>query len=158
MFYFKTYKIYKIYYKIFWLSWLYSNEINPKHCISLLTSLKNVLVIILLPSCKKRFFVLYELEGLNRQYLVQVFLFLEHFCQTITHKHLTVQVFLYIWFAKNIIICTEPFIVFFHFFWATKFHHVKWWHSNWSIITKWIKNYFILPWNITIVRIVLMKN
>ena len=77
----------------FSLSWLYSNEINPKYCIFLLTSLKNVLVIILLSSCKKRFFVLYELEGLNHQYLVQVFLFLEHFCQTITHKHLTVQLF-----------------------------------------------------------------
>ena len=51
-----------------------------------------MLVIILL-SYKKNYVVIYELEGLNRQYLLQVFLFLEHFCQTTVHKHPTVQVF-----------------------------------------------------------------
>ena len=46
-----------------------------------------------LSSYKIFFCVLYELEGLNRQYRLQVFLFLEHLCQTTVLKHLTVQVF-----------------------------------------------------------------
>ena len=36
---------------------------------------------------KKIYFVLYELVGLNRQYLLQVFLFLEHFCQITVHNN-----------------------------------------------------------------------
>ena len=52
----------------------------------LLTSVKNVSVIILLSSYKKMFFVLYELGVLNRQYLLPVCLFHEHSYQTILHK------------------------------------------------------------------------
>ena len=78
----------------------------------LLSSVKNVSLIILVSSYKKFFFVVDESKDLDLQCLLQAFLFLGHLCQTILRNTLATLVFCYVWFHENPIICTKYFLIF----------------------------------------------